>query len=462
VHLVKHLMVAVVITTACSIAGADSYVPELLFTLAYGKADNQIGVWVPEAPGEAGGGPPAGPTGIAVGPDESVYIADRVNDCIKRFDQYGALAMQTEGELDNIQDMAVDSAGSVYALGGAGVDLLAKFGADGQLLWRKHLGDAIPVDVWRPFGGAYGDITIGPEDTICVRLHGGRASALAVLDGNGTFLRIYDARAYTVSGTLISVARVPGERLASQVSVRDSEGRLLASYVANPVSGDPSLFEGAAPGLSWRYFDAADHMYTVVHASRGYVIPLSAELRIPTDVVVTRHGPDGQPLAYLRLPSFPFMTGRDLTVDADGNVYHLAYGDAAVSVVRYRLEESPKTYALRGLVSISRAGTRYVPLRLVADYTGAQVRWDSHTKQAILLRGAAGTEKPRSIKLAVGEEGLLLYRGRLWISFAACQDRLGLALSTDRKHQLAYLQSEGQRASRGACIPADEQWACAR
>jgi hypothetical protein len=100
---------------------------------------------------------------------------------------------------------------------------------------------------------------------------------------------------------------------------------------------------------------------------------------------------------------------------------------------------------------MSRTGTRYVPLRVVAAYAGLALKWDAASKQAVVRIGTAARESARSVKLAAAGEGLLLYRERLWISLAACQERLGVALRTDTKGQLAYLQQEwsarGQRSA---------------
>jgi len=448
-HLVRWLAVTVVMCAGASQGShADSYAPEYLFTLQYGEHDDQVGVYIPRLAGDKEG-IPAGPTALAIGPDGSIYIADRINHCVKRFDEYGELLMRTEGRLDNIQFLAVDSTGDVLALGGAGMGTFWKFGADGQQLWRATLGAAMPAEVRGQFSGWLHQMAIGPDDTLCVKISGS-PSGVAVFDPEGSFLRAYEGYACTPSGKIVSVGAVPYEKLAAEVHVSDLEGRPLASYVANSRAGDPGIFDGAVHGFSRSLFDSRDYMYTIVHGTSAFPIVLSEDLTIRTDVIVTRHEPSGRAVAYLRFPGFPFYTGRDMTVDAGGNVYQLSYNATSVDVVRYRVDaSSEEVESLRVLAAISRGGSNYVPLRVIAKHAGMSLEWDAATKRAILSSGArrharAGEGTARA-SFGAGEPGVALHYGRLWVSVEMAAARLDITVYTDPTKRIAYVTGPASR-----------------
>jgi len=446
----KCVAVGVLIAAGASEKGdADSYSPEYLFTLEFGEADNQVGVYIPRLAGDLEC-IPAGPSGIAAGPDGSIYIADGINHCIKRFDEYGELLMRTEGRLDNIQRLAVDSTGAVYALGGGGIGTAWKFSGEGQQLWRAGLGGAIPAEVRRQFAGRFYDVTIGPDDTLCVEIST-ETSAVAVFDPEGNFLGAYEGYACTPTGKIVSVGAVPYEKLAAEVHVSDLEGRPLATYVANSRAGDPGIFEGVVHGFSRELFDSGDYMYTIAHGTSSFPIILSEDLNIGTDVIVTRHDPSGRPVAYLRFPSFPFYTGSDMTVDGAGNVYQLSYNATSVDVVRYRLDTlSQEVQSLRVLAAMSRDGSKYVALRGIAQHAGMSLKWDAATRRAILSSATGGHAEAREVTLAAGDQGVLLHEGRLWVSIAACREKVGPMVKTDAKQQIAYLV--GPAARKVACL----------
>jgi hypothetical protein len=354
------------VVVLCSAVGrADSFTPQYLFTLPYGSGHGQIGVWLPGSEE----GPPDGPTGIAVGRDGSVYIADSMNKRIQGFSPSGELLLEAKGpvdrkaehltayetrgwgaeipprvtELENIQYVAVDSRGCVYVQFGAAMNLLAKFAADGQALWYMAVADELPLDVMRTYGSFYGNPTIGPGDTLCMRISGRNVDGIAIFDANGRFLKAVSGHACTPNGRIATLERWTAGSLAQTVRFYDMDGIELSSYVADPAATDPALFAGDSSFYSTR-FDGADNLYRFAMGSRPQRIVLSPALSIGTDIVVVRFDASGHLVASVRFPGSPFPSPGYTTVDYAGNIYRLAYGADAVDVVRYVLDTSTQGY----------------------------------------------------------------------------------------------------------------------
>ncbi len=348
-------------------APADSFTAQPLFILTYGSGPGQIGVRL--SPGGTEEGPPAGPTGIAVGRDGSIYVADRVNKRIQRFSAGGELLMECKGpvdrkaedvaayergqeaeipsriaELDNIQCIAVDSQGSVYVIFGAAIDLLAKFSADGRPLWYMHMADAIPLEVRQVHGPFFGGLSIGPDDTLCTRLYGRSTDGIAILDTDGRFAKAFPGYACTPDGRIVAFSRPAGASLATAVRMYDTDGLELASFIADPVASDPSLFIGMI-SFSGTAFDGMDNLYKFATGVRDQRITLSPQLTIGCDEVVVRFDQSGRAAAGVRFPSSPFPTGRSSTVDYSGSVYRLAFRADSVEVIKYALDTSTSEYS---------------------------------------------------------------------------------------------------------------------
>ncbi|MBI3911415.1 MAG: hypothetical protein HY320_10845 [Armatimonadetes bacterium] len=431
----------VVCAAACAAAPpaaeAQGYAPEELFSLEVGQADQQLGIWVSPNP-EKPEGPAEGPIDLAIGADGSVYIADRMNHCVKRFDQQGNFIMRTQGDLENINYIAVDrDTGSVYALGGAGANILCKFAADGGLLWQLDLREE-GGQLW----GGGGALSTGPGGVICIEQRGDTIGRLAVLDAEGHFLGVREGRACTPTGRVLSFAPVPGEKLSVQVYVSDFQGRALGAYQTLPVPARFSLFQGVEGRPSYESLDDADYLYLRALGTSPYRVQLSpgpAGLTIASDIIVTRYDPSGRPVAHMRFPGSPYHFGDPVTVDGAGNIYHLTYEENRVHVIRYRLGGGAEgLQVIREMPTMAARGRVYVPLRLVAEHQGMKLRWSPKSRQVSVSAGKAGRGVPLG-RFRVGDAGVRLHYGRVWVSSAVCRE-LGIALKTDKKRQVAYLQ----------------------
>ncbi|MFB3880708.1 MAG: hypothetical protein ACE149_05565 [Armatimonadota bacterium] len=458
------LAIAVLAASCLSVgarSGADTFLPEVLFTVEYGEGDAQVGVTAERLSGIDELHQAAGPTGLGVAPDGSVWVADALNRCVKRFSPYGELLAVTERTpegltgraprdlqsrdgmsqgLFNLQRIAVDSQANVYTQSGAGMGLLSKFGPDGEWLWALNPVTVVPRQA-RGQTGMFTLEAVGQDDTVCLRLLG-QQQQVALLSPDGEFVAVREGYAYTAKGDVVAVQRVPGSTLELAVTATDWEGAAVASYVADSRSGFPELFRGAEEGFAWAFFDAQDCMYTVAQGYRDYRVDLAAGLSIGLDTIVTRHDETGQPAAYLRLPSHPFMTGVDLTVDREGNVYHMLFGGSSMDVVKYTLQKSTeigRREAIQELPTITQGDARYVPLRMVSDYAGKTVKWDSRTRRASILGPSDVPAKP--VALAPGEPGVIMYLGRIWVSTDFSRSKLGIPLRLDAKQRVAYFES---------------------
>jgi hypothetical protein len=366
---IAHAVAAVTclcLTLCCAVGHADRFRPEQLFVLSFGSAQGQIGVWLPPSGGDSGA--PEGPTAIAAGPDGSVYIADRVNKRIQRFTTRGELLMAAKGpverksehatayergqatevpprmeELDNLQSIAVDAEGCVYAQFGAAADLIAKFAADGQALWYLAIADAIPPDVIQMRGSSYGGLSIAIDGSISIRLSGRSADGIAILDGQGNYLRMVDGDLRAPSGEVASLDASVRSALAVNVRMYDAGDTEVARFEVQPAALDPGLFAGAT-GVSVQWFDGAGRPYAFAGGARAQRAILSPQLTVPSDRVIVRCDGAGRPLAGVRFPGSPFLTGRSVTVDASGNIYRLAYAADSARVIRYGLDTSVPDY----------------------------------------------------------------------------------------------------------------------
>jgi hypothetical protein len=314
------------------------------------------------------GGPPVGPTGLAVGSDDSIYIADRVNKRIQRFSATGELLMVGKGpvdrraediaayergqgseiplcatQLDNIQCIVVDSKGCVYVQFGAAMDLVAKFAADGQALWYMHIADTIPLEVRQLYGPFFSGLSIGPDNTLCLKLTGGPLDGIAILDSDGRFAKAVTGFAYTPNGLTVAFDRPAGAALATAVRMYDTEGFELVSFFVDPVATDQTLFSGM-DSFSGTAFDGAGNLYKFAMGVRDERIELSPQLTIGCDEVVMRFDQLGRAAAGVRFPGSPFPSGQSVAVDQAGNVYHLAYSSRSAELIKYELDTSMPEY----------------------------------------------------------------------------------------------------------------------
>jgi hypothetical protein len=419
---------------AGSAARADRYSPQVLFTLGYGSGDSQLGVQTTR-PEE---GPPAGPAAVAVGADGTICIADAMNGCIKRFDRRGALVMRSKERTVNAQYLAVDSKGNVYVVEGAGMDILSKFAPDGTRVWQRPLAEVIPLEVPGVTSGMYGRISVGLDDTVSVPILGS-SRVVAIVDSNGVFVQDHDGYARTVSGEFAYIQPVPGNLLASTIRIATADGATVASYTVDLTSGEPDILSGVGGGFAGRFFDTQGGCYSRLVAGRDSPIILSPVLEIHSDEVVVRSDSAGRVVAYLRMPSSPFLAGCQFTVDSLGNVYHLAFGPSSVDVIYYQLESCPEVEETWELPPIVASGITYVPLRMVAEASGLELVWDPATNRAVVQFKTGRAESHPPVTVSAADEGAINHFGRLWISRSLASQKLDITLNTDGKQRAVYL-----------------------
>ncbi len=107
--------------------------PQVLFSLQYGKDSSQVGMFIPHSTAEDGG-EPSGPSDFAIGIDGGIYIGDQQNGKVKKFSRSRQLLMATEGRIDRIAGMAVDSHGRIYVIHGTASNEVAVYDEKGKRL----------------------------------------------------------------------------------------------------------------------------------------------------------------------------------------------------------------------------------------------------------------------------------------------------------------------------------------
>jgi hypothetical protein len=370
-----------------------------------------------------------------------VYIDDYVNRCVKRFDPHGRLLMRTPGRIKNIQFVAVDdSNGDVVVLHGAAMDKLSRFTGLGRLLWEVNLREAMPPEDRQRVGNAFWRPSCGPAGVVYVPAsHRGTGSMMAQFDVRGSYRGIRDGDLCSPSGQIYSFARLPGNKLRSHVKVSDPSRSTSTELTTQPLSSVDAFLTGAErSGFYAKTVDAMGRLHAFAQSPATFPVDLAPGLRVCSDEVVVCYDEHGAPTARLRFPGSP-CDGWVVTADRFGNVYHLAFGDGRIDVVRYATGSLRSVGATcREIPSDVSGGILFVPLKAIAAIVGATVEWNADTHMAALVRAAS--DRAYRVVFSVAD-GAVLRSGEVWVPAATCV-RAGVRVMADPQLRVAYVATD--------------------
>ncbi len=342
-------------------SAAEAIVPQTLFEVAYGQAEEQIGIYI----GDPVEGPPHGPVGLAVGPSGDVYIADRVQGKVKRFDRAGNFLMATDGKIVNMGLPAVSPTREILVAGGAaGGTELTMFNEEGSRLTSAR------DEEGRLVGRAGADYVLAHISAWTVQrgLHWQVSLRLLYFDSAGrlyagvegtdfepgvvgarqrVFVFSPDLRLTTVMlgdfvnpGGLVYSASSPGvDHIRQRFEVRAPDGSLLREVdIPNQQATTEILpwMGGENAGVWYRMADEAGNVYLIDAVGRVNVgespFFLTERLRVVCDLSVVKIDPQGRLAAAFRLPRGPFSNSHSVFVDPGGDIYYFEFGPQSLTV----------------------------------------------------------------------------------------------------------------------------------
>jgi hypothetical protein len=225
------------LTAAAKIPDLRPYLltkPRVLFVLRYGEGKEEIGLFIPPEEGYV-----SGPSDFEIGLDGNVYIGDEQNGKVKKFTRSGRLLMMTQGHLDRIADMAVDSQGRIYVIHGARLDRITVFDTQGRVLQRaiKQIKSAMKgiLDRWQNLVTVTCDV-FGNLYWKCRDRRGKRV--VVKLDKNWNYLGVIelgkDWNYFDDKGNIYSFQRLSMEPIEQRVY--DTDGALVNRFPTNAFS----------------------------------------------------------------------------------------------------------------------------------------------------------------------------------------------------------------------------------
>jgi len=290
---------------------------EIVFSVPIGSSDNQLGVFLlPPDRGIDSGLEEAGPEKLIVN-DKGYYVLDRVNQCIKAFDKTGKFLLKTEGKLISITSFLVDNAGNIYVE--TPEEKLIKYDPSGKILWEKWIQEIVK-EKWDDIFLANGNSIVFVLDT--------KPSSLAIVDGEGKHIRTVSGSRTTDDGKVYWIQKVENwEGAMNQWRYRFS--------VSSLIDENTSEFTMKINNPSSPMLKGLDNfnLGTLIVVSGGGIYFHRA---VGSDNLLLKYdGKDGLD-AVLRYPSDRFEGIEAISIDKNGNLYHLETGDKAVNIVRYK------------------------------------------------------------------------------------------------------------------------------
>jgi len=304
-----------------------SYHREVLFSLGYGTGDDQVKVDPPN-PVPMEGDLTEGPKGLQVSPSGNIYINDYYNGCVKVFSPRGKLIYRTQGKLDNTQISGVDSAGVIYLFNSGrhgGGDFLTRFTLRGKPIRSVPI-EGLPYWIYPGPEGTVG-LVVAPK----IDLYTGKGKLRLRRKGDGCNaagepFRIFDLNPYgplRQRGIKLSVLNISTNHLERTVVLRPDEQviRLLA---------------GIRFGIGTLRLDSVGRPFTDAVCARKNPFTIGKAWVFGSDDTVVQYHRDGTPASAVRFGGGPLVTDPwNITIDGQGNVYHLEFTTKHMEVVRY-------------------------------------------------------------------------------------------------------------------------------
>lgn len=386
-------------------ASAKDLVLDELFTVPYGNGEAQIGIWMQNEPER--GGPSLGPCGIAVGPQGEIAIADSVNKRVIVFNSNGKLTGSSPRNLYNLSFLAIGRDKNVFAVWGDGQNKLTCLTQAGTTIWTLDAHESIPKETGLP--QRFGELSLASDGSLVSRI--GLSNKCLVISPDGKTVVMAQGKTAASNGLFASAEKTSDGEDSANVVLRNDKAEIVRSVTVRPVPLSRSLrvkAEGA--GFGQLMLDGSSHIYRVWSQADPHPVDLRPNMKIGTNLVILKFSPEGAPLAEGLVPGSPFGFTRQLAIDPQGNLYHLAFRENHVSVVRITMPDMASFYSFREAPVKKLNGLRYVPLRAVVR--SCETIWDKKSQRlTVVVSGAA-----KRLTLSARSDGLKLINGRIWIS----------------------------------------------
>jgi len=257
------------------------------------------------------------PTGVAVDKSDNIYIGDKDNYCIKKFDSEGRFITQWgkpgagDGQISEIMNIRVDCLGVVYVIG---VSKIQKFTASGEFIgiFERTAPDADKIK------GVF-DLAIDSQGNILI----------FAVDFRLPPYRSYGVRVekYSPEGEFISQWGADGGSGDGQLQLPygiavDAKGDI---YIADGANHRVQKFDSSGKFLTkWGAWGWGDGLF---NRPTGIAIDESGNVWVVDDFVVQKFTPDGEFLAKWETTK----NGRSrIALDSQSNVYVTCEGANAV------------------------------------------------------------------------------------------------------------------------------------